>query len=289
MRIDRLKISVLSMGILFLSACAQQPKEEPRLALGSELMTQGAIIDLHSGKAISAEQLVQQLAEQPLVIVGEKHDNLYHHQIEQWLAQEMTAIRPQGAVLLEMLNPDQQQKVDQVKQSLQSDPYVRDEKIQAALSWQQGWPWAQYGELTKALLKAPYPLLTANLDRSEIKQAYANPPAIKGIYSTQPLVQSLISQTIDSSHGGQLSADQINKMTVIQQMRDRRMAESILKAPQPALLFAGGYHATRAIGVPLHIQDLSPDTSVAVLILSEKGSEIDNLHADYVWYTPEYK
>ena len=289
MRKDRLKISLLSIGVLFLSACAQQPKEETRLVLANELIAPGTIIDLQSGKVISAQQLVQQLAEQPLVIVGEKHDNLYHHQIEQWLAQEMVRIRPQGAVLLEMLNPDQQQKVNHVKQSLQSDPYVRDEKIQSALAWQQGWPWAQYGELTKALLKAPYPLLAANLDRSEITHAYANPPAIKGVYSTQPLVQTLISQTIDSSHGGELNAEQVKKMTVIQQMRDRRMAESILKAPQPALLFAGGYHATRAIGVPLHIQDLSPDTHVSILMLSEKGAEIDNLHADYVWYTPEYK
>ncbi|GHB85948.1 hypothetical protein GCM10007290_08760 [Providencia stuartii] len=48
----------------------------------------------------------------------------------------------------------------------------------------------------------------------------------------------------------------------------------------------GGYHATRAIGVPLHVQDLAPDAEFTVLIISEKGNAIDNLHADYVWYTP---
>ncbi|MBO1916676.1 hypothetical protein J4727_19710 [Providencia rettgeri] len=47
-------------------------------------------------------------------------------------------------------------------------------------------------------------------------------------------------KTIESSHGGELTAEQVVKMT--QQLRDRRMAESLLNAP--ALLFAGGYHAT---------------------------------------------
>ena len=76
-------------------------------------------------------------------------------------------------------------------------------------------------------------------------------------------------------------------MKVIQQLRDRAMAQSLLNAPEPALLFAGGYHATRAIGVPLHVQDLAPNEPLKVLIISEEGEEIDHLHADYVWYTPK--
>ncbi len=76
-------------------------------------------------------------------------------------------------------------------------------------------------------------------------------------------------------------------MTVIQQMRDRAMAQALINAPKPALLYAGGYHATRAIGVPLHLQDLAPEIEFKVLIISEEGNQIENLHADYVWYTPK--
>lgn len=279
------KYSLIAIGLLFVAGCAQHAEQQP-LTLESQLTGQGQIVSLLSGKPITSQQLIDELSQSPYVVVGEKHDNLYHHQIEQWLAQEMHKVRPQGAVLLEMIKPDQQSSIDAAKKQMQGNPYIRDEKLQSALKWQKGWPWDQYGELTKQLLKAPYPLLSANLNTDEINQAYKNPPTLKGVYSTQPAVQELMSKTIETSHGGELTPEQVQKMTVIQQMRDRRMAKSLLQAPTPALLFAGGYHATRAIGVPLHIQDLAPDAEFKVLIISEKDNPIDNLHADYVWYTP---
>ncbi|MTB40473.1 iron-regulated protein [Providencia sp. wls1948] len=281
----KVKSSLIAMALLLVAGCAQQVEQKP-LELDSRLTGQGQIIDLQPGQSITPQQLIEQLSQSSRVIVGEKHDNLYHHQIEQWLAQEMHKIRPQGSVLLEMIKPDQQKSVDAVKAQMQGNPYIRDEKLQSKLKWQKGWPWEQYGELTKYLLKAPYPVLSANLNTEEITEAYEKPPVLNGIYSTQPVVQELISKTIETSHDGALTPEQVQKMTVIQQMRDRRMAKSLLQAPTPAMLFAGGYHATRAIGVPLHVQDLAPDAEFKVLIISEKDNAIDNIHADYVWYTP---
>ncbi|HEM8300366.1 TPA: ChaN family lipoprotein [Providencia stuartii] len=279
------KSSLIAMALLLVAGCAQQIEQKP-VELDSQLTGQGQIIDLQSGQSITPQQLIEQLSQSSRVIVGEKHDNMYHHQIEQWLAQEMHKTRPQGSVLLEMLQPDQQKSINSVKAQMQGDPYIRDEKLQSSIKWNSGWPWEQYGELTKQLLKAPYPLLSANLNKEEVKEAYKNPPVLNGVYSTQPVVQELISKTIETSHDGKLTPEQVEKMTVIQQMCDRRMAKSLLQAPTPALLFVGGYHATRAIGVPLHVQDLAPDAEFTVLIISEKGNAIDNLHADYVWYTP---
>ena len=75
-------------------------------------------------------------------------------------------------------------------------------------------------------------------------------------------------------------------MTVIQQLRDRAMAKSLLNAPMPALLIAGSFHATKLMGVPLHIKDLAPNETVTVLIMAEEGSDITSEHADYLWITP---
>ena len=278
--------SILLFSLFFLAGCVQKVEQRP-LQLDDKLTAHGQLVDLATGQPVSPQELIQQLANSPRVIVGEKHDNQYHHQIEQWLVQEMQKKRPQGAVLLEMITPSQQASVNNVKQQMQGNPYIRDEKLQSAIKWQKGWPWEQYGQLVKFLLSTPYPLLTANLDKTEITTAYQNPPTLTGAHSTLPIVQELISKTIESSHGGELTAEQVTKMTVIQQLRDRRMAESLLAAPTPAMLFAGGYHATRAIGVPLHVQDLAPEADIKVLIISEQDNEIDNLHADYVWYTPK--
>lgn len=285
------KSSLLSLGMLFvlsftqLGCTSQTPK--PATQLDPQLTQVGKIIDLDSGKSITSQQLIQQLAASPRVIVGEKHDNIYHHQIEQWVAQEMQQIRPQGAVLLEMLTPNQQSKVANVQKQMQGNPYIRDEKLQEVLHWNTGWPWAQYGNLVKYLLAQPYPVLAANINRDAVMEAYNNPPKLTGKHSTQPVIQALINETIKRSHNGELDDIQSNKMMNIQQLRDRAMAQGLLDAPAPAVLFAGGYHATRAIGVPLHVLDLAPNEPLKVLIISEVGEEIDNLHADYVWYTPK--
>ncbi|EFB71563.1 hypothetical protein PROVRUST_07303 [Providencia rustigianii DSM 4541] len=285
------KSSFLGLGMLLLFSFTQlgctAAKPKSAFQLAPELTQTGKIIDLASGQPITPQQLIQQLAESSRVVVGEKHDNIHHHHIEQWLAQELPKVRPQGAVLLEMFTPNQQAKVSNVQKQMQGNPYIRDEKLQEVLHWNSGWPWEQYGELVKYLLTQPYPVLAANLNPDEIKTAYNNPPTLSGNHSTQPIVQELILATIKRSHGGEVDDDQANKMKVIQQLRDRAMAQSLLNAPEPALLFAGGYHATRAIGVPLHVQDLAPNEPLKVLIISEEGEEIDHLHADYVWYTPK--
>ncbi|MCV4607987.1 ChaN family lipoprotein, partial [Escherichia coli] len=75
----------------------------------------GQIYDLHSGKIISSSELLADLATAQHLIIGEKHDNAEHHQIELWLIQNLLIQRPQGSVLLEMLTSEQQPRVNQVK------------------------------------------------------------------------------------------------------------------------------------------------------------------------------
>ena len=113
---------------------------------------------------------------------GEKHDNPYHHQIEQWLVQQLPLRRPQGSVLMEMINPSQQAQVDKVKQWLQSDPTVRDGRVAELIARQPGWKWELYGGVTMAAMRAPYPLWSANTDRSEITAFYQQPQFPAGSY-----------------------------------------------------------------------------------------------------------
>ncbi|MDL6691276.1 hypothetical protein QS445_25705, partial [Escherichia coli] len=59
---------------------------------------------------------------------------------------------------------------------------------------------------------------------------------------------------------------------------------ALLSAPVPSLLIAGGYHASKSMGVPLHMEDLATGTHPVVLMLAEKGMNITVDHADYVWF-----
>ncbi|NWL75412.1 iron(III) ABC transporter [Pseudomonas taiwanensis] len=239
----------------------------------------GEIRDLRTGELLTPEQLVERLAAQPRVLVGEQHDNPDHHALQLWLLQALESRRDQGSLLLEMLEPEQQAKVDAVRRG----PMPSD--LPQALAWQKNWNWELYGPIVHHALTQPYPLLAANLDRSEIKRIYKERPVLQGKLSTAESVREPLLEQIRDSHCGMLPGSQMPAMLAVQQQRDRRMAERLLAAPAPAMLFAGAFHVRRDLGVPLHLADLGKADGNAVLILSEVGKPVEQGAADYVWYT----
>lgn len=239
----------------------------------------GVIRDLRTGERLTPEQLLDRLAVQPRILVGEQHDNPDHHALQLWLLQTLESRRDQGSLLLEMLDPEQQAKVDAVRQA----PLPAD--LPQALAWQKSWDWDLYGPIVRHALVQPYPLLAANLDRSEIKRIYKEPPVLQGELSTADAVRGPLLEQIRESHCGLLPESQMQAMLAVQQQRDRHMAGRLLTAPGPAMLFAGAYHVRRDLGVPLHLADLGQPDGSAVLILSEVGKPVERGAADFVWYT----
>ena len=263
---------ILMLALLLLSACQHVSTPPPVV---------GEIRDLRSGQTLTAEELIERLEKSSRLIVGEQHDNRDHHELQLWLLQSLGQRRPQGSLLLEMLTPDQQPRVDDVRHS--STPPA---DLPGALAWQSGWDWNLYGPIVRFALSQPYPLLAANLDTLEVRAVYANPPTLSGSRSNAASVKDELLKQVSDSHCGLLPTSQMPAMLAVQQQRDRRMAERLLAAPTPSLLFAGAYHARKDVGVPIHVLDLGEPQAPAVLMLAEQGSEVTPAMADYVWYTP---
>ena len=271
--------------VALLSACQASLPTLPawQSPQGLEHAQLGQIVDVKTGALLSPAQLVERLAAAPRVVVGERHDNPDHHALQLWLLRALAAQRPQGSLLLEMLTPDQQVKVDEVRAAIAAGQAPQD--MLRALAWQPGWAWSLYGPLVQHALRQPYPLLAANLERREIMQVYAQVPQLEGQASTAPSVRDALFEQIRQSHCNFLPESQLPAMLAVQQQRDRRMAEAMLAAPQPSLLFAGSFHARRDLGVPLHMQDLRAEQGLQVLILAQVGSPISAQSADFVWFT----
>lgn len=244
----------------------------------------GAIVDLRSGERLTPAQLVGRLAPAQRLLIGEQHDNPDHHALQLWLLRALAGERQPGALLLEMLNPDQQARVDAVRAQVRRGEWPAD--LPAALAWQKGWGWAMYGDLLRHALAQPEPLLAANLDRDEIGRIYRAPPPLTGAASTAAEVQEALRAQIREAHCRLLPEEQLPAMLAVQQQRDRRMAERLLAAPLPAVLLAGGYHVRRDLGVPLHLRDLRAGAGLLVLQLAEVGQAVSAAQADFVWYTP---
>jgi uncharacterized iron-regulated protein len=241
----------------------------------------GEIRDLRSGQVLTAQELLTRLTKPQQLIIGEQHDNADHHAVQLWLLQALGEQRPQGSLLLEMLTPDQQPKVDQVR-----PPATPPSDLPGALAWQDGWDWNLYGPIVRFALKQPYPLLAGNLDNSEIRAFYRQRRGLNGVRSNAASVKATLLEQISDSHCGLLPQSQMPSMLAVQQQRDRRMAERLMAAPTPALLLAGAWHARKDVGVPLHVLDLGAAQAPMVLMLAEQGAEVTAAMADYVWYTP---
>ncbi|MCP1651999.1 ChaN family lipoprotein [Pseudomonas nitroreducens] len=280
---------VLLVSLLALVAACQSPPATPPLSAwqspeGRDNAELGVIRDLHSGEQLSPAQLLDRLASAPRVLVGEQHDNPDHHALELWLVRALAERRASGSVLLEMINPNQQEAVAAAQAAARNGHMPTD--LISALQWQPGWSWSQYGPLLTWLIKQPAPLLAANLDRSEIMDIYRHKPELPGAASTASTVREALLEDIRASHCGLLPESQLPAMLAVQQQRDRRMAERFKAAAQPAVMIAGGFHARRDLGVPLHLQDLSAAQGLQVVMLAEVGKRVAPEQADYAWYTP---
>jgi len=282
-------VKYLLLSLLALLAACQSPASTPPLPIwqsseGRASAELGVIRDLRSGEQLTPQQLLDRLATASRVVVGEQHDNPDHHALELWLARALADRRPGGSVLMEMINPNQQARVAAVQAAAAKGELPKD--LIGALAWQPGWDWSLYGPLVTWLVKQPTPLLSANLDRSEILRIYAEQPVLEGTRSTTGAVRESLLEDIRESHCGLLPESQLSAMLAVQQQRDRRLAERLKAAPEPALLFAGGFHARRDLGVPLHLDDLGAGPGLQVLMLAEVGKAVATAQADYVWYTP---
>jgi len=251
--------------------------------VGLEQAELGRIIELRTGAVLTPAQLVERLAKAPRVLVGERHDNPDQHALQLWLLRALATRRAQGSLLLEMLNPDQQARVDRLRAAIAAGQSPRD--LLGELAWQRGWAWSLYGPLLQYALRQPYPVLAANLERAEIGRIYSQAPALAGLAAAEPVRAALLAQ-IRQSHCNLLPESQLPAMLVVQQQRDRRMAEAMLAAPEPSLLLAGAFHVRRDLGVPLHLADLGAAAGTQVLLLAELGESVDGYAADYLWYTP---
>jgi uncharacterized iron-regulated protein len=282
--VHRLRVLAIALLVL-LTGCqaALPPLPSWQSPLGLTHADLGRIEDLRTGERLTPRQLVERLAKAPRVLVGEQHDNPDHHALQLWLLRALAVQRQQGSLLLEMLTPDQQPKVDAVRAQFAAGESLAN--LPRALAWQRGWNWALYEPLVRHALSQPYPLLAANLQRAEVLQVYRRPAVLHGTASTAQRVRQSLLEQIRVSHCGLLPDSQLPAMLAVQQQRDRRMAEALLAAPAPSLLVAGAFHVRRDLGVPLHLIDLQPLADSLVLLLAEVGQPVNTAAADFVWYS----
>ncbi|NOJ80513.1 ChaN family lipoprotein [Myxococcus xanthus] len=267
----------------------------------------GRIWDVKAARFVDAEALRGALTQARFVVLGERHDQPDHHQLQAWLVQALATGDKKPALAFEMLDVGQQPAVDA---SLAQAPRDAD-ALALAVNWAgSGWPdWALYRPVFAAGLEAGLPIVAANLPRSQVRDLVMRGPEALAPGLRQRLsldtplpepVEQAMRQEQDEAHCGHLPKEMLGPMVQAQRARDAHLADRLSNADtgQGGVLITGNGHARTDRGVPAQLAARAHGKDVRAVGLLEVDPKLrepadyaasfgaQSLPFDYVWFTP---
>jgi uncharacterized iron-regulated protein len=265
----------------------------------------GKIWDVKSGAFIDAQAFSRQLAKIELVLLGERHDNPDHHRLQARVLTELIKAGRKPAVVLEMLELEQQAAVD----AYLAQPDASAAGLGAALGWEKtSWPaFSEYQPIFEAGFTVKLPVFAGNLAQADAKAlvrrgtSALSPDRVEQLRLAQPFPAPLDAGLLDelrASHCGKLPEALLAPMALAQHARDAQLAQVLesasAKTKDGAVLIAGGGHARLDRGVPYYLALDAPKVELASVLFREVRHESRDVHDylsdegpfDYVWFTP---
>lgn len=249
-----------------------------RYLLGLIMMFLGACQHGESLKVVQDQSslLTSSIRDVDVLILGEKHDNRWHHLYQAEVIKNLAEQEILDAVYMEHLFASQEVILRADK------PDTWPEK----LKWNQsGWPdYKMFSPIFKVLAEKSIRVKGIGIPRTMIKGLYQNkdPELIStdmkgriGLMEKLPASahQRLI-DTIRESHCGYIDTKHAQKMLPLQRYKDAYMASRLeVQGGKIAVFLVGAGHARKDFGVPYYIRKGSPSIRVQSVFLAEHGDK----------------
>jgi len=233
------------------------------------------------------------IAKARFVLVGEKHDNPYHHKVQARIVSIMARGDRRPALVWEMITESQRDGLD----TYQDGGSVTGEGLGEALKWGQGgWPaWSMYQPIAEAAIEKGLRHHPGNLDKEDVgiiaREGFLELPnptarslvrhAVWTLEDNEALTRDLV-----EGHCGLMPGEMMRPMARVQRSRDAVMAAGLLEADigDGALLIAGNGHVRGDRGVARYLR---PEKRVLTIGLFEVMPDADN-PADYLDHPNQY-
>lgn len=281
----------------------------------------GKIWSRAKGDFVAPQEYGTALARSRFVLLGEVHDNPDHHRLQAWAINTISKLRgarlvegaPQMDVIaMEMLTSDQLVLLDRFYSRNARVPRSRTaEDFGRIVKWDKlGWPdYKIYEPIIAAAIDGHLVVTPASPPRAENRKISteglgALPDGEAGrLALDRPLPEALaedLAAEIEESHCGMLPKQAVPNMSLVQRLRDARMADALMVSEwKGAALIAGNGHVRRDRGVPWYLAQRNiTDNSIAVVrhIEVEEGKTAPKDYdlvggaatalADFVVFTP---
>jgi len=239
------------------------------------------------------------------VLLGEKHDNADHHELQARVLKALVDGGARPVVAFEMFDVERQAAIDEARRTSPQDA----SRIASAVDWEHsGWPsWSLYAPIVQVALDASLPVVAAGLSAAKMR-AMMKPPADgtspdldEGVPLT-PEQRASLTDELRASHCGHLPETMLPVMIRMQRARDVAMAKALAAnvdaVHRTGVLIAGTGHTRTDRGAALDLRARDPRRPVSSLAFVEvergKGDPASyaqrwnatSLPFDFVWFTP---
>jgi uncharacterized iron-regulated protein len=306
-------VEALWLAVVLCAGCAPPAARAPapppvvwESRLDATHVLVGRIWDVANARFVDEEALRERVRAEPLLAIGEQHDNADHHRIEARLLQVAVAGGRKPAVVLEMIDAAKQADVDGALAAHPRDP----DAIGEAVGWaESGWPpWPLYRPIFDVASESGLPIVAAGLDRGVARRiahegAGAIAPDVVERFrlgtALAPEVQQALRGEMREVHCGLLPESMLDSMVLVQRARDAELADRLAArgATRGGVLIAGNGHVRNDRGAPRALKYIVARPLLSIALVEVRSDwtrppqyaaafDATSLPFDYVWFTP---
>lgn len=252
----------------------------------------GKVWDVRAGKFVDGVVVEKSVRTAQFVILGETHDNVDHHVLQNRLLNSIVQSGRKPALVMEQFNAENQAGIDQAlsqKTTVTAETVADGGKLA-----REGWKWPQHRPLMETALANNWPIVAGNLSRADARSVYAKGfTAIPATYQFATPTQAQFDATwnprrersmkaeLNEGHCDQLPEAMAPGMMNAQRARDAVMAHAMLvHSDRGAVLIAGSGHGRRDYAVPVYLRAQRPAASIVSVAMVEVKNGFD-LPGDY--------
>jgi uncharacterized iron-regulated protein len=244
----------------------------------------GKIWDSAKQQFISVDAAYQRAATSRYVLLGEKHDSEIHHARQLAVLQALAQHGVKPALAMEQFDSPQQDALSAAQSKTQDAEALAD----AGQLNRKGWRWPMYKDLITFAAAQHWPLLAANLGRTEGRDI-AMGKITPSIPSADAAQLALMEEDVVQGHCGQRpDAARLAAIVLAQRARDVRMAQALNSTTGPVVLIAGSGHVRRDRAVPRYLAQPERALSIGLVEIEDgksRPSDYDIAGFDIAWFT----
>lgn len=221
------------------------------------------------------------------VLLGERHDNPAHQQLQLAMLAALDARGRDPALAMEQFDSEHQAALDAAREARIRNP---ERLADAGRLDREGWRWPSYKPLVEYAARSAWPIVAANLSRAaarEIALGHARPALPPADAAQQAALEADI---VDGHCGHRLPPAMLARIVAAQRARDQRMAAVLDEtSADPVVLIAGAGHVRRDRAVPRYLA--RPDAALTIAYVETRPgttdpADYDAAGYDLLWFTP---